>query len=188
MLFSSCHGFVIVCVAIGQKHKTLSRVKCYKSRTEKQHRNTPARGPVPWPDWLLRFSAFGVMSQRINFCSLSTTLNRKTFCRSVDRNFAARHRTSWLGSHHVVAVLRGSQRDRRQMRWARKLISRSFELNWTNYSHLLDFPRSCVRDWMIEIKRVEAFVASVLFCSTKISLTRKPFQKFDQHERSHKGS
>lgn len=138
--------------------------------------NTPAPGPVPWPDWLLGFSAFGVMSQRINFC------------RSVDRNFAARHRTSWLGSHHVVAVSRGSQRDRRQMRWARKLISRSFELNWTNCTHLLDFPRSCVRDWMIEIKRVEAFVASVLFCSTKISLTRKPFQKFDQHERSHKGS
>lgn len=182
--FSSCHGFVILCCDQSDTYNP-EQGKMLQISYIKNIKTCPpafSRTGSCSLAWLVpRIFGVRVISEKLIFAVLSTNVNRKTFCRSVDRNFAARHQTSWLGSHYAVAG-QGVVSDGLEKEFA------LFRTNWINCSHLLHFPWSCVRDWITEIKGVEAFVASVLFCSTNISLKRKPFQESDLRECSDKGT
>lgn len=104
--FSSCHGFVILCCdwsdIYNPEQGNMLQISYIKNIKTCPHAFSRAGfGSLAW----LAPQIFGgrVISWKLIFAALSTNFNRKTFCRSVDRNFAARHQTSWLGSHYVVA-------------------------------------------------------------------------------------
>lgn len=104
--FSSCHGFVILCCDQSDTYNP-EQGKMLQISYIKNIKTCPpafSRTGSCSLAWLVPL-IFGVrvIGEKLIFAVLSTNVNRKTFCRSVDRNFAARHQTSWLGSHYAVA-------------------------------------------------------------------------------------